>query len=70
MSIEGLERLVDDIIKTRSGLQAYLPEIINYIIAIFKDQSDMIADIYKELAQKENVIDVNNIKEINNVNNN
>ena len=59
MSIEKLEKDYENYILRPSFSQHHIGMFIQHTINTFKDQSDMIADLYKELAQKENIIDVN-----------
>ena len=68
MTLHELEKDYENYILRPSFSQHHIGMFMQHTINILKDQADMIADIYKELAQKENVIDVNEIKEVRNLN--
>jgi len=61
MSIEKLDALLnEEYIMRQVHAQTY--EVFIEICTTLKDQSDMIADLQQQLAQKEDAIDYNNIK--------
>ena len=62
MSIEKLEKTYVDYIQRPRQYQHYIGMFMQYTINVLKDQSDMIADLRKQLAQKEDKIDVKDIK--------
>jgi len=72
MGIEGLEKIHKNYIKTifnkKSKVQivttnsSHLILFMQEVIDTFKDQSDEIANLRQELAKKEDVIEVNDIK--------
>jgi len=67
MSIEKLEKIFDEYYnKRQSALN--IGEFMLMIIDTLKDQSDEIANLRQELAKKEDVIEVNEIKEVRNLN--
>jgi len=69
MSVAKLEKIFDDYYnKSQSALN--IGKFMLMIIDTLKDQSDEIANLRQELAKKEDVIDVNNIKEVRNLNGN
>jgi len=76
MSIEKLEELKDwvlprthqyyDTCRTYNTGSAEIYKILDLLIPILKDQSDEIANLRQELAKKEDVIEVNELKEVRN----
>ena len=72
MNIEKLEEDYENYILRPSFSQHHVGMFMQHTINIFKDQSDMIADLRKELAQKEkeDVITLSEIKEVRNLANN
>ena len=70
MSIEKLEDILQSCHK--EGKPSFYcveaASIFIKIIDILKHQSDQIADLRQELAKKEDVIDINDIKEVKNIN--
>ena len=71
MSIEKLTEIaLDNITKYQRQENVNLNIFFEEVINTFKDQSDMIADLRKELAQKEDVITLSEIKEVSNLANN
>lgn len=65
MSIEKLEKIMDFYIEDyRNGKTVNLCIFLTEVIDTFKHQSNQIADLRQELSKKEDVIDVNNIKEV------
>ena len=68
MNLHEIEKDYENYILRPSFSQHHIGMFMQHTINIFKDQSDMIADLRKELAQKENIIDVNDIKEMRNLN--
>ena len=73
MSIKQLEEIKDDYHKRVGGTtikheDLYIKQFMQRTITTFKEQSDMIADLRQELAQKQDAIDINNIKEVRNLN--
>ena len=70
MSIEDLEKDYESYILRPSFSQHHIGMFMQHTIAIFKDQSDIIADLRKELSQKEDVIILSEIKEVSNLANN
>ena len=70
MSIEKLEKKVKE-----HDIEGHSPffcvgveDIFSEIISTLKDQSSAIADLRKELAKKEDIFDVNEVKEVRNLN--
>ena len=70
MSIEKLEKKVKE-----HDIEGHSPffcvgveDIFGEIISTLKDQSSAIADLRKELAKKEDIFDVNEVKEVRNLN--
>ena len=70
MSIEKLEKTYVNYIQRPRQSGHYIGMFMQYTIDTFKEQSDMIAELRQELAQKEDSINVNNIKEVRNLANN
>ena len=70
MNIETLEKDYENYILRPSFSQHHIGMFMQHTINILKDQSDMIADLRKELAQKEDVITLSEIKEVSNLANN
>jgi len=64
MNIEKLEKTYVDYIQRPRQYQHYIGMFMQYTIDVLKDQSDMMADLQKQLAKKENTIDVKDIKEV------
>ena len=62
MSIDKLEKTYVDYVNRPRQYQHYIGMFMQYTIAMFKEQSDIIADLRQQLAQKEDAIDVNDIK--------
>ena len=68
MSIEKLEEDYQNYILRPSFSQHHIGMFMQHTINILKDLIQEQQNIYKELAQKEDVIDVNELKEVRNLN--
>jgi len=70
MSIEKMEKTRDDYynFNTGSSRDYYIGSFMTDTINTLKSQSDAIADLRKELAKKEDIFDVNEVKEVRNLN--
>jgi len=67
MSIVKLEDILIDYLECEP-VGDDISKFMQTTIDLFKDQSDEIANLRQELAKKEDVIDVNEIKEVRNLN--
>ena len=70
MSIEKLEKDYESYILRPSFSQHHIGMFMQHTINILYDLIQERQNIYKELAQKENIIDVNELKEVRNLNEN
>ena len=68
MAFHELEKDYENYILRPSFSQHHIGMFMQHTINILKDLIQEQQNIYKELAQKENVIDVNEIKEVQNLN--
>ena len=68
MTLHELEKDYENYILRPSFSQHHIGMFMQHTINILKDLIQERQNLYKELAQKENVIDVNNIKEVRNLN--
>ena len=70
MTLHELEKDYENYILRPSFSQHHIGMFMQHTINILYDLIQERQNLYKELAQKENVIDVNNIKEVRNLVNN
>jgi len=69
LSIEGLEKIEYEYKNILiGGSKILISRFMESTIDTFKDQSDEIANLRQELAKKEDVIEVNELKEVRNLN--
>ena len=68
MNIHEIEKDYENYILRPSFSQHHIGMFMQHTINILKDLIQEQQNIYKELAQKENIIDVNELKEVRNLN--